>query len=514
MMPLIPPAVKRHAPLVLFILFSIVFWIIMGWRSAFFSNAPDAYQYSAPFALQRSFLNFSIPLIGDYRPFSQGWGYQWPFYMIFKSGLYSLVPYSPALDKLLTLAIVSAGGMLLFAGISRLYHKPYLGLLCAIAYMMDEFILATAESTRAEPLTALLLLGILFAAESLATGQRVVKSLWFLGLAFFLLPGLHPHGLTLAGGLAVLHVWVFRRWNPGGARLHAYLPVAAYALGILAFLAWFKVFPAAGEQMRINMQVQKLIYASATRFTYFTNYIPGYRFLSGYFLWGGALVLSLWTATRFAGSFLDAKRVMERPIVVYASAIVIAVPVLGFIFQIDNYGHFCLGVPAAIVMLASFPAVCRVGETVTDRWRIPVLGYLTLCGIVVLAGRGTRYVKMGCPDLAAEQKAILTQYAGASTVYVPQCWWEGAVAVRPETARMFRFPLPMLREFRKRYEDGIYADAKPGDILLVEPPPATDRLQYQPVGQFYPPDPNVWEFVRRHQRPAPWDWDISAYRRK
>ena len=426
---------------------------------------------------------------------------------------FRLAPVMP-LDRRLGLAIISMGGIMLFAGISRLCQRPYLGLLCAIAFMMDEFMLATAESTRADPLTVLLLLGVLFAVDRLAVGRHVVKSLWFLGLAFFLLPGLHPHGLTLAGGLAVLHLLLYRRWNPSGARMHRYLPITAYALGVLVCLAWFRVFPSAGEQMRINIQVQKLIYATATRFTYFQNYIPAYRFASGYLLWGGVLVMSLWTALRVAGSFFRERCVMDRPVVVYSAAIVLAVPVLGYLFQIDNYGHFCLGVPAAIVLLATFPAVSRMGGMIIARWRVAVLGLLTVCGLVILAGRATRYVKMGCPNLLAEQKAILSEYAGAPTVYVPQCWWEGAIAVMPKTARMFRFPLPMPREVRQSYEARIYATAKPGDILLVDPAPATDRLQYRAIGQFYPPDPNVWEFVRRHQRPAPWDWDIAAYRRK
>jgi len=507
-------AKNRHLPRVLFAVFFIAFWIIMGWRSAFFSNVGDAYQYSAPFALQRSFLNFSIPLIGDFPPFSQGWGYQWPFNMIFKSGLYAIVPYSPALDKLLALAIVSAGGMLLFSGISHLFHKPYIGLLCAISYMMDEFIMGSSEGTRAEPLTALLLLGILFAVELLSTGRHSAKALWILGAAFFLLPGLHPHGLTLAGGLAILHLLIFRRWNPGSAKLHSYLPLAAYALGILAFLAWFQVFPTAGEQMRMNRQVQGLIYASATRLTYFQNFIPSYRFLSGYLLWGGVLILSLWTTVRFVGTYLKAKYVLDPSIVVYSSAIILALPVLGFIFRIDNYGHFCLGLPASLILLSSFPEVTRAREPITERWRILVLSYLALCGIVILAGRGIRYAKQGYPDLLSEQKAILTQYAGASTVYIPPTLWEGAVVVMPRTERMFRFPLPMLREFRKSYEDGIYANAKMGDILLVELPCADDRLQMLPYGSFDPPDPNEWEFVKRHQRPPPWGWDISAYRRK
>ena len=92
--------------------------------------------------------------------------------------------------------------------------------------------------------------------------------------------------------------------------------------------------------------------------------------------------------------------------------------------------------------------------------------------------------------------------------------WEGAVALRPDSARFFTFPLPMLREVRAQYEARTYAEARRGDVMLVELTPGLDRLQMQPCGRFDPPNPEEWEFVARHLRKPPWNWDISAYRRK
>jgi hypothetical protein len=89
--------------------------------------------------------------------------------------------------------------------------------------------------------------------------------------------------------------------------------------------------------------------------------------------------------------------------------------------------------------------------------------------------------------------------------------------MRPQSARFFTFPLPVLREFRERYEREVYADVTKGDVLLVDAPPdfqELKRLQAMPCGHFTPPDPKLWEFVARHQRKPPWNWDISAYRRK
>jgi len=511
-MTLARPAVKRHAPLILFMLFFSAFWLIMGWRSAYFSIVNDAYQYSAPFALQHSFLNFSIPLIGDFKPYSEHWGYQWPFYMILKSCLYAVIPYSPSLDKLLSLGFISIGGVTLFAGLSLIFHRPWAGLLCAAAYMMDEILTYTSESTRPEPLTALLLMGILFAIELLATGRHRSWALAFVALAFFLLPGLHPHGLTLAGGLVVLHWMIFRRWNTSGKSYDSYVPLAAYVLGILAFLTWFRLFPDAGEQMRVNRLVQALIYETATRFTFFQQFIPRHILWSGYVLWGSAIVLSLVVVCLFLRSYGKSGGLPPNPCLVYSSAIIVALPVLGFIFRIDNYWHFSIGLPAAYLLLGAFSARPDMPQIPLDRWRIPVLGFLAFSGMVVLALSTARYIRAGCPTLVTEQNKILSNYSAAPRVYIPLSLWEGAVALRPNSARFFTFPLPMLRKVREQYEAQTYAEAKSGDVMLVELSPGLDRLQMQPCGRFDPPDPKEWDFVAHHQRL--WTWDIYAYRKK
>jgi|GEM_PF-4320304 len=513
-MTLATPTVKRHAPLILFVLFFCAFWLIMGWRSACFSIVNDAYQYSAPFALQHSFLNFSIPLIGDFLPYSDHWGYQWPFYMILKSGLYAVIPYSPSLDKLLSLAFVSLGGITLFAGLSRIMHRPWAGLLCAIAYMMDEILSYTSESTRPEPLTALLLMGVLFAVELLAAGKHRQRALAFLALAFFLLPGLHPHGLTIAGGLVVLHWMIFRRWNSGGKRFDSYVPLVAYVLGILVFLSWFQLFPVAGEQMRVNRLVQALIYETATRFTFFQMFLPRHLLWSGYVLWVPAIILSLAVAFRFLLSYGKSGGPLPRPCLVYSAAIIGALPVLGFIFRIDNYWHFAIGLPAAYLILGAFAAKPELPQAGGDRWRVPILGFLAFSGMIILALAGARYVRAGCPVMVAEQKKILSNYSAAPRIYIPLTLWESAIAVRPDSARFFTFPLPMLRKVREQYEAQTYAEAKSGDVMLVELSPGLDRLQMQPCGQFDPPDPKEWEFVARHLRNPPWNWDILAYRKK
>lgn len=497
----------------------ILSWIVLNMRFSG-SGFGDLYQNSAPLAVQQHPLDLRYPLLGGFPPYSDGWGSQWPFYMALKSLVFSVIPWNLDTVFLLGLSISIGSAALAYHGLTRITDNPFLLCLGPLVILTDRHLLFHIGNARGEPLLCLCLLLLLVQARKLTTDDAGGKHLpWYL-LAFFLLPGLHPIGLMLGGGLLALHLALFRQLYPQVSKTLLWSPLAAYASGLLLFATWYLVQPAAWEQMKINLQVQDAIYATASRWTFFKPFLPSLPLGSGFTLWGAALASGLFVAAKTAASLFLRKSRILSPDMVFAAAIVVALPVIGFLFRIDNFFYYAAGTSAAVYLVGGISALA----TTISRAAIPtvvlVLAWSIASSFALPAWRMANFIKAGCPDLRAERRQILEEYRDARRIYIPTNLFPEALAADPEKFLCYKFPNPMLKEVRERYEKHAYQDARPGDILIVPsvPIPPPDRLMLRPVREFYPPDPTAWEYVTRHQRSLPgkadWGWDLTVYRHK
>ena len=331
-------------------LFWILAWACLNERFSSGGYA-DLYQNSASFAVQSHPLDLKFPLLGEFPPFTEAWGIQWPFYMAVKSFIFQVIPYNLSTIFLLGLTITTTTAVLGYLTVRRMTGGVWLASLTALALLSDRNLMFHIAAGRSEPLVCLLFLCMLDQARRIAANGGKGACLGFL-LPFLLLPGMHPFGLMVTGGLVLLHLVFFKRLYPGGGRALFWGPPVSYAAGVGLLVLWFFLQPAAWEQMRINLQVQEAIYQTATRFTFFVPFITELPLGSGYLLWGGALAGGVFVAGS-ACLVLFGKDIRKRlsPDLFLAASIVCSLPVIGLIFRVDNFYHFAVGTSAAVYLI-------------------------------------------------------------------------------------------------------------------------------------------------------------------
>ena len=512
-------------PVFLYVIY-LTYWIVAHvFLNEKFSKGgfDDWYQNTCVIAAQSSLLHFRWPLLGGFPPFDVGWGTHWPLYMVLKSAVFSILPYSETAMYSFSMIVASlCSGWIVYA-IAKRTANPWLALLGGAAVLSDRMMRFHLVAARSEPLAAALLLMVVYHSRKLSGGAATRCSHLGYLLPYFLLPTLHPFGITVTGGLALVHLLYYNRLFPQRGPVLRWLPLGCYLGGLGALCLWFALQPAAWEQMRLNLSVQGQIYAEATRFTYFLNLMPSYEALLGYPFWGGGLICALGVVAAFVRSVWSG-RCGPMPVIhtdlVLAAAAVVALPVIGFLLRIDNYFHFTVGLGCVVYLICSLSYSC---DRRAARW-LAVVMLACFAGVASLSPgyRLVKYFRCGAPDLGREREVIVGKYQSARRLYVPLCLYNEAMERCPERARMFKFPVPMPESVRRSYDNYVYSDVMPGDILIVNrcELPANDHYLNRAVRSFSPPDPSRWDFVARHLQETPTlrggssGWDLFVYRRK
>lgn len=495
-------------------------WLILFQRFST-GDITDNYQYCHPFSGHHQFLDIRFPLIGNSPPFSESWGIQWPFHMVIKSLIFSIIPYSATSINLLSFLVLIAGSMIVFKNTRQISGSAIVGLFAAIVALTDRMLLGHSASGRPEVLTCILFLVLVNQARVISNNEHQQLRAGFL-IPFALLPGMHHFGLMIVTGLLAIHVLFFRILYPRGTKWLHWGPLAGYFLGVSLLISWFVAKPAAWEQMQINLLVQDAIYETATRFTFFSNFLTSPPMFSGYVLYVPALILGLLIAAMFLREVIfGCSKAKITPDILYAGAIIVALPVLGFIFQVDNFFHFAIGSYTAVYLLVSIEKIVKLRTHFCRVVLMSILVYLSVASSTYTGWKVFQFHKLGYPNLSEERLSILKSYQDSGKIYIPTDLTNEALELFPEKCQFYTFPMPILPKTRKAYEQKVLTEAKSGDILIVHSDPMTIslRLLKRPIENFTPPNVGEWEFVKKHVkklagRSTDWGWDFSVYRHK
>lgn len=505
---------------VISLVFWITAWVLIHER---FSTEDfcDLYQNSAPYAGQHYPLDLRFPMLGDFPPFTEAWGTQWPFFMAIKSIIFFVIPYNFTSIFMLGMTICAIGAGFTFHVVRQLSANLWLAFLAAAVVLSDRHLLLIhVMSGRAEPLVCVLLLLLLDQSRRIVEkSDRTLRPGYL--IPFVLLPGLHPFGLMIGGGLVMLHLVFFRRLFTNGTRWLCWGPLLGYLVGMSLLALWFGLQPAAWEQMKLNMEVQQTIYQTATRYTFFRPFISGYPLFTGYLLWGGGLLASLFVAgLALQGISRDTGFGEVRVDQLFSAAIVVALPVIGFIVRLDNYFYYVVGLSAVVYLWVSLCNSVVLSQKHAVTAVMVIFAWVTLASFALPVWRLVQFTRADFPNLRLERKELVERYMQARRLYISPHLFPEAMALAPEKSRFYTFPLPMLKNVRKAYEDSAYADVQAGDVMIIptHEHPSLSRLLRRPVGAYHPPDPNQWDFVKRHVRLFPgsiqWGWDLSVYRHR
>lgn len=100
-------------------------------------SGSDAFQYSSPFAYAGNFGDNKLPMLGDFSPFSEARGLQWPGLMLLKSAVYTLFSYSSSHDFYLCLFLNWTLACALYSYVVFLTKRLSLGISVFIIVLSD-----------------------------------------------------------------------------------------------------------------------------------------------------------------------------------------------------------------------------------------------------------------------------------------------------------------------------------------------------------------------------------------
>ena len=482
-----------------------------------YSLASDSYQYISPFCINPEFFRVRLPLLNEFTPYSGTWGSNWPAWMLLKSLIYGSLPFTIEIDFIITGSMLIASSFVLFITVSQIKNSSWFVLFLSLSLLFDKIMYRHCSWGRAEPLAALLCMIMIAICQN--------NSKYKLGLfsIFLLLPVVHPVCLMISGGLALIYA-VYPRFFLSEDRLHLrFYPLFAQLLGVAMLILYFIAQPDAYDQMLTNLQVQSEIYSSATRYTFFKNYLAEYSFGLGFVIHGLGIAISGYFCIKVICSIMQNKNHNCNPSSLLASAIVIAMPLIGFLFKTDNYSHFVISAPASLYLLSQMHDLMK---KLNYQWiglglLVVVLLFALSNGLVPL-NRFYKYLQAGMPNYFEERVSILKKYDYARRIYIPPNMWAESAKVFPDKAICYKFPMPMLAETRKDYEKYIYKDVLPGDILIIDmngiAPEGGDRFGMNPVMLSVPPNDKEWKLISCHERKIPGrvvtGWNLKIYEKQ
>ncbi|MDX2079427.1 MAG: hypothetical protein SFU53_01450 [Terrimicrobiaceae bacterium] len=511
----------RTSVLIPFLLLGIgsTSWLIVRFRAL----DSDSIMYGLPLAFATGPFSLTIPFMGEFPPYSSVWGHQWPGAMWMRGALYAIVPFDRWFDIALLFSFQVGAAFLAGYLVWRL-TRGVVATLCTIAVVAsDRVIIAGLQLHRWEAISNFALMALLTGLV-LTAGKRCQYPLpisrhrhWWMAVAAlgaFLAGITHPFATGLAFGLVAL-AWIDalmlrRRWWATAA-----LPSFSLLLGLLAVALYFHEIPAAMEQFRANVALQHS-FNSGSRWGFFTTHLRYYHWL-GYALWGAALL-----AAPFVFSQLAHRKRAHRAFAAWALPLAAAgLPALFILTRSANNSYAVLGLPFAMVLVASATGLI-------NRTRYPVFRSVSLGALIILACgflsvfpyRWLIFFKQGTPDFPAEMAAILDRLPPGVRVYIPPPMWDVARQDPTRDYRLWSLSIAAPWETRLRYETQAYAEAKEGDILIVDRLPGTtgDPWGILPTFETRPPDPRAWQHLFEVVKRVPgrghdFGYDFAIFRR-
>lgn len=491
-------------------------WLIVRFRAL----GSDSIMYGLPLAFAKGPFSLSVPFLGDFPPYSAVWGHQWPGAMWLRGAIFAIVPFSRGFDISILLSLQFASGLLLGWLVWKTTQSRLASLGTFLIVVSDRVIIAGLELHRFETI-AILSLVLLYvgltltsgAKEVAGRGSRVTSHWWFVvaSLGGFGAACMHPFAMALAGGILGMGVvdWAILRRRSFAS---VAFPVLGFLAGLGSVALYFWLLPEAFEQFRANLALQNS-FNGGTRLAFF-NHLRYYHGL-GITLWVGAMV----SGCVLLIGWIKGKTPHERWISWTILPLVLSVPLLFALTRSSNNNYTAFAIPFAALscgMAAGF---------LTGRLQ-PILRHLPAMGVLVLAfGFASAYpyrwlvfVKSGMPDFPSEMRAVLNSIPPGTRVFIPPALWSEATKDPNREYRLCSLYIASPWETRLAYETKVYAEAKPGDVLIVDLLPGSDADVWGvlPTFERYPPDPDAWKPLFNTKKIIPgagrnFGYDLGVY---
>lgn len=476
-------------------------------------NVPsaDGIMYSLPFAGFKGFANFGIPFLRNFEGYGEAWGHNWPGSMWIKAAFYSAVPYSRMTDVGLASAFQLLTAFACGIYLRRATASLWPSVAAFVILLSDRILLLSVAGNRPEAF-AVALVVVLFLCVS--TGRDCEGFRFHAAIACaFLCASLHPYSLVLSAVIIGGALHRARRRNGSLGLRDGGLPLA-FILGCGSMAAWFLMSPAALAQFTANLALQNSFYQS---WNAVFQGLGNYRLGAGHLLWFVA-------ATAGIGRCLARLRHPPAPkdhaVAFWETMAVVlffTVILLHTATRCENFHYLAFGAPFAVIIVIS--AAVGISKTgVVPAWvAVGAVVAIMVPHAVILPHRLLQFQRAGFPDLGTEYASVLGEIDPRRAVYIPHSLWPAATLEKDRDIRWFTFPVASSAATRKRYEAAAYADAKPGDILIIENGGAAqeDRFGVYPTFAILPPDPRVWRHVEDQKKifpgSVPWGIDLSIY---
>lgn len=530
-------------------------WLVVRFRML----DSDSILYGLPLAFSRGPFSLHIPLIGDFSPYSESWGHHWPAALWLRGALFAVVPFDRWLDIALLLSCQFASALMAARLVWRLAASRIAAVACFAIIASDRVLIAGLQLHRFEAITILALVGLLAAlVETSGPDQNGARSgpdpnagcrvgrvgqsgsrlssaetadatgihstpcgpgpgnRWLIaGFAGgFFAASTHPFGMLIGAGLVGLGVadaLLFRR-RTGRA---AAAPAVGFVAGLAAVGAYYLLRAGAWEQFHENMLLQDSFNTGRGAFLFHLRY---YHRL-GHGLWGAAflampmLAALLWRDARSEARFARWALPLS----------VLALPLAMAITRSANNSYLVLGTPfAALSLCCGFGlAASHFRPSLPRGLLLAVPALLALGFLTVYPYRWLVWFRAGCPDFPKAVQSVLDRLPPHVRVYIPPPMWDAARKDTTRDYRLWTFSVAAPWERRLAYERGVYAEAKPGDVLIVDEFAGLtgDPWGILPTFETRPPDPAVWERLFEEAAHYPgagndFGYDLVAYRFK
>ena len=500
-------------------------WLIVRFRVL----DSDSIMYGLPLAFAKGPFSLSIPLIGDFPPYSTVWGHQWPGAMWIRGAIFSVIPFERWLDISLLLSLQVGAAFLAGYLVWSLTRGPAVAICTTLIILSDRVLIAGLQLHRFEALTILALVALMAALIKTSGGQgkgegaeiqnpkskiQNFPSNWAAGglIAAFVAACTHPFGMAMAAGfvgMAGIDWLILRR----RAAMAALIPSAGFVLGLASVGVYYFLVPGAREQFVSNVALQNS-FNEGSRLGFFTTHLRYYHWL-GYPLWAAVLV-----SVPFVFVTLSRRRDAGASFAAWALPLAaLAIPALFILTRSANNSYATLGTPfAAILVATAVGLIHRAKHPLRRAALIGLLCFLTLGFLSVYPYRWYVFVKSGMPDFPGALQAVVNRMPEGVRVYIPPPLWDVASHDKSRDYRLYTLSIASPWTTRLAYEKKVYAEAKPGDFLVIDRVSGKtgDPWGILPTFETRPPDARYWKPAFESIRRIPgagndFGYDLAVY---
>jgi len=489
----------------------VVAWVVTMFFHLYRFSYPamDSLCYFGPAVFAHGPGGLVMPFLGDFDGADRFWALNWPGGLLVESLFFPFLPKSPALYVGWNMVewMVLALGTAAWVGTRTPRALPVFGAFFLVLFNRNFFDVAWFQ--RHEFFGCYAVLGAVYGVWRSAGAGPTRLGTVCLVASFFALPLMQPTCL-LAGGVFLGGLILGALWDrkvPFPRYLFA--AAGAYMAGLGAFFLYFRMHPGSWEVFREHAKCNAdVTYVEQSYFFGKTllNRLAIPSFLSENLLLAGAVG---------AGGFLGwrlLRREGEREGSWRGSALgltlVLFLALVGSSQLTYNSYYIVLATPFTVVLFC-WGVDALEGQGRGSLALTLLIGACTM-STVYYGARTRAMAKADWPDFPKELEAIRESLpSGAHRILIPPVLWEAALM---HSGPFVMNTLPHYADDAKRrsFEETIYADLEPGDLLLLNPLEAIQPL--------YRVDPALWEKVgeRKHLYSAskPHGYDITIWRRK